>query len=200
MRPTSLGHNVQRLDKLPQLLVLTGGCAVQKRTQRATAGGQRAARSKKQEARFLRYLRTVEGGSRSCPQRRPNAKWRAGESLSLERGVEAKRETARRADGVAGEQAAEIDELQHVGKILPVRLQANVQSLGPVHFAARGRADHQGRVNPAARKINAIEDCLAVFRQHLRRVSVKFEREAGTVLNSAGDPQARFQLISPARE
>ena len=41
---------------------------------------------------------------------------------ALEVGGEAKREAARGADGVAGEQAAEIDDVQDVGEVLSIDL------------------------------------------------------------------------------
>ena len=111
---------------------------------------------------------------------------------------EAQSVTARGSDGVAGEQTAEIDDVENVGQILSVDLKTHVQPLGFIDIGARRSIHLERRINAAAREINAIQNLLAILREHGRRIAVEFEWQTGIVLNSRGDPESRPHLIAQA--
>lgn len=111
---------------------------------------------------------------------------------------EAEGEASRWADGVAGEQTTEVDDVQDVGEILSVDLKEHMQTVRLVNIRARRRIDLQGRVDTSAVKINPIQHLLAVFSQHRGRIAIELEWESGVVLNSPRDPEARCDLVTKA--
>src|ERR1700683_2543009 len=121
--------------------------------------------------------------------------WKKGE---LKRGGEAHGEGAGRADGVAGEEAAKVDDVEDVGEILAVNLEAGVKALGVVEQSASGGVDLEGRINAAAREIDTTENLRAIFGKDVGGIAVKFEGQPGIVLNAAGKPEARIYLIAEA--
>jgi hypothetical protein len=116
--------------------------------------------------------------------------------LSLEVCGEAEGEASWGADGVAGEQASEVDHVENVGEVLSVDLKQHVYAIGLVNVRAGGGTDLKARIDAAAGKVDAVQDLLAVFGEDRSRVAVEFEGKAGVVLNSACDPKARFHLIA----
>ena len=94
------------------------------------------------------------------------------------------------------EQTAEVNELTrwHPGCRPAAECSAAVHLLRLL--AAAEAADHQRRINPAAREVHAIEHCPAVFGRALAGLLRKFERQGRCRTNSSpGDPQARLDLI-----
>ena len=111
---------------------------------------------------------------------------------------EAQSVTARGSDGVAGEQTAEIDDVENVGQILSVDLKTHVQPLGFIDIGARRSIHLERRINAAAREINAIQNLLAILREHGRRIAIELKGQPGIVLNSRSDPEPRLHLITQA--
>ena len=108
------------------------------------------------------------------------------------------RVTSRRPDGVAGEQAAKVDDVEDVVEVLSVNLKPHIQAFGFVDVGAGRRVDLKTRIDAATREVDAAEDLRPIFGQNRGRVAVELERQAGVVLNSAGDPEARHDLIAQA--
>ena len=79
-----------------------------------------------------------------------------------ETGRQAEGEAPRRADGIAREEAAEINHIDDVRKILAVRLEAHVQALRLVNVRADGSAYLKRRKDAVAIKIEAVHDLLTV--------------------------------------
>jgi hypothetical protein len=84
--------------------------------------------------------------------------------VRLEISRQAEGETARRSDGIAGEQAAKIDDVQDVVQILAVGLEAHLHAVGFVQVGAGRSVGLECGVDAAAGEVDAIEDLLAVLR------------------------------------
>src|ERR1700678_4284472 len=129
-----------------------------------------------------------------------------GYPSGLEVGGKAEGETPRRSDGIAGKEAAEIDDIQNVGEILSIGLHPHIQTLRLVNIRA-GRGIHlEGRKDAPANEVDAIHDLLAVYLGYSGDAlglgfavrALKVEWETCIVLNPAGDPKARSDLITYA--
>ena len=117
-------------------------------------------------------------------------------NCKLEVGSQAQGDTSRRADGVAREEPAEIDYVEDVGEVLSIDLKAHRHVVGFINLGGRRGIDLEGGIDAAAGKVDAIENRLPIFRENLRWIAVEFEGEAGVILNSACDPEARCQLVA----
>ena len=80
----------------------------------------------------------------------------------LKTGREAHSNTSRRPDGVAGEETAEVDDIQDVSQILAVDLKLHLQTLRLVDIHARGSIDLKRRIDAAAFKVDSSEDLRAI--------------------------------------
>src|ERR1700685_1404032 len=117
---------------------------------------------------------------------------------ALEVGGETKIVAARGANGVAGEEAAEVDDVKNIIKVLSVVLECDNHVVGLVNICARRGIDLERGIDSASGKVDAIQDLLAVFREHRGRIAVELEGEPGGVLNSARDPESRGELVANA--
>ncbi len=70
--------------------------------------------------------------------------------------------------------------------------------LGFVDVGAGRGVDLERGIDAAAIEIDAIQDLLAVLGESGGRVAVELKWQAGVKLNSAGDPEARSDLIANA--
>src|ERR1700727_779140 len=118
----------------------------------------------------------------------------------LERGCKAHHGAASRTDGIAGEEAAEIDEVEGVGEVLPIDLELHGHALGLVDIDPRRRTEQQGGVDAPAGEINTVDHLLAVLLQRGLLVTVELKRKPAAVLNSAGHPETWMHLIDPTRK
>jgi hypothetical protein len=125
---------------------------------------------------------------------------------ALEVGRKAEGETPRRSDGIAGKEAAEIDDIQNVGEILSIGLNPHIQTLRLVNIRARRGIHLEGREYTSAIEVNAVHDLLAIHLGYSGDAlglgfavrALKVERETCIVLNSRSDPKARSDLITYA--
>ena len=111
-------------------------------------------------------------------------------------GYQAGGDAARGANGISREQAAKIKHIEHVGKVRCVDLQPQIRAFGLIKIGARRRVDLKRRIDAPAVEVDAAQDRLSVSRENSGRVAIELERKAAIELNSAGDPQARHNLVT----
>jgi hypothetical protein len=80
----------------------------------------------------------------------------------LEAGGQACGNAARRADGVAGEKASEVDDVENVVEVLGVDLEASIDAVRFVDIGAGGSVDLKRGIDASTGKVDAIDDLLTV--------------------------------------
>ena len=109
----------------------------------------------------------------------------------LEGGGEAEKVAAGRGNGAGGEEAGEIEDVEAVGEVLCVGLQAERAGFLFVEFDSGGGVDGKCRLQASVGKIYSVENLLAVFSDGLIEGSSELEGQATAVGCAPGQPQAR---------
>lgn len=102
------------------------------------------------------------------------------------------------AQGVAGEQASEVDYFQFVAQVLGVGLEAQRAFFVVVEIGACREILREVGADAVATKIQVIDHRLTVFRGVLLRSQIRLKRQSGVVIAAHGDPQVRGELIADA--
>lgn len=95
---------------------------------------------------------------------------------------EANEETAWRSDGVAGEETAEIENVERIAEVFAVGLDSRCEAVGVVERCGGRSIQQQRRKNAAAIEIQATEHLRSVLREDGGGVAVEFKGQAGVVL------------------
>jgi hypothetical protein len=76
---------------------------------------------------------------------------------------EAEGEAARRADGVAGEESGEVEEVEGIGEVFAVCLEGSGETFGMMQCCSGGGIEECGREDATAIEVEAGEDLRAVL-------------------------------------
>ncbi len=105
---------------------------------------------------------------------------------------------AGRADGVAGEEAAEIDDVQAIVQVLAVGLKVEGQFVGLIKLSAERGVDSEGGLDASAVDVDAVDDGLAILGQRLLVGAIKIKGQATAIFGAGGNPHTRSELIANA--
>src|SRR5271166_4205736 len=119
-------------------------------------------------------------------------------TVRLENCCQAECVAAGRADGIAGEKAAEVEDVQAVVQVLAVGLKVESEFVGLIKLSAEGGVDGEGGLDVSAREVDAIDDRLAVLGQRLLVGSGEIKGQATAIFGAGGNPHTRNQLITKA--
>src|SRR5580704_8411331 len=107
---------------------------------------------------------------------------------NLETGGETEGVTAGWSDGVAGKEAAEVDDVEAVVDVLHVGLDAHLQFFGAPEIGAEGGINRQGGAHAALGKVHAIHNLLAVLRQGVLLGASELKRKSAAVFPADTTP------------
>jgi len=107
---------------------------------------------------------------------------------ALELCIEAEEQTAWRADGVAGEKAAKIEDLERVVEVFAVGLDSGGESLGMVESCSCGCVEEKSWKDAAAIEIKTAQDSWTVLGENGGWIPLELEGEAGIKLDACCDP------------
>lgn len=104
-----------------------------------------------------------------------------------------------RANGIAGEQATEVDDVQPIVEVVPVGLQAHLHTIRAVDLEPCGRAYSELRTNAATLEIDSADDSRSVLCESIGLLSCELKRKPGAIACSRGDPETPRKLITKTR-
>src|ERR1700757_1605303 len=97
----------------------------------------------------------------------------------LEARVQAKERATARADGIAGEEASEVNHVEAVVEVAPIGLQGDLDTIARVECRSERCVDGKLRADATAFEVDAADDSRPVLCKRFGFAASEFERKTG---------------------
>src|SRR5882724_10220801 len=118
---------------------------------------------------------------------------------NLKAGIQAQGIATRRANGIAGEEASKVDNVEAIVQVGDVSLKAHFEFFSFPDVGTDGSVDGKQRLDAANIKVDAVDYFLTILIDGVLLVSRKFKGQAGAVFRAKSDGNTIGQFITESR-